>query len=130
MLKKTIRFNGLDNKEHEEVWYFNLTEVEVTRLDAEFEPSLAEYIEQMDENTPRHVTLSLFERLIQMSVGEKSPDGTRFIKNEDVVNDFLASQAYSALFAELATSPDVAAEFFNEALTMAQIQPQTNKPKN
>ena len=42
MLKKTIKFNGFDGKPTEETWYFNLTEVEVTRLDAEFEPGLGD----------------------------------------------------------------------------------------
>jgi hypothetical protein len=123
VLKKTIKFNGFDGKPNEETWYFNLTEVEVTRLDAEFEPGLGEYVENFDENTTSEEMLKLFERLIQMSVGTKSPDGSRFVKNQEVVDDFLASAAYSALFAQLATSPDTAAEFFNGVLTKTFIDP-------
>jgi hypothetical protein len=123
VLKKTIKFNGLDGEPSEEVWYFNLTEVEVTRLDAEFQPGLGEYVKNFDENTTEQEMLQLFERLIQMSVGKKSPDGTRFVKNKEVVDDFLASMAYSALFAELATSPDTASEFFNGVLTRTFIEP-------
>ena len=123
MLKKTIKFNGFDGKPAEEIWYFNLTEVEVTRLDAEFEPGLGEYVKNFDENTPASDMLNLFERLIQMSVGTKSPDGSRFIKNQEVVDDFLASAAYSALFAQLAVSPDTASDFFNGVLTKTFIEP-------
>ena len=123
MLKKTIKFNGFDGKAAEEVWYFNLTEVEVTRLDAEFEPGLGEYVKNFDETTSAEEMLKLFERLIQMSVGTKSPDGTRFVKKQEVVDDFLASAAYSALFAQLATSPDMAAEFFNGVMTKTFIDP-------
>ena len=123
MLKKTIRFNGFDGKETTEVWYFNLTEAEVTRLDAEFDPGLADYIQNFDENTTAQEMLALFERLIQMSVGSKSPDGSRFVKNDEILDDFLASAAYSALFAELATSPDTAADFFNGVLTRTFIEP-------
>jgi len=125
VLKKTIKFNGFDGKPAEETWYFNLTEVEVTRLDAEFEPGLGEYVKNFDENTAAEEMLKLFERLIQMSVGTKSPDGTRFVKNQEVVDDFLASAAYSALFAQLATNPDTASEFFNGVLTKTFIEPQS-----
>jgi len=125
VLKKTIKFNGFDGKPTEETWYFNLTEVEVTRLDAEFDPGLGEYVKNFDENTGAEEMLKLFERLIQMSVGTKSPDGTRFIKNQEVVDDFLASAAYSALFAQLATSPDTASDFFNGVLTKTFIEPES-----
>jgi hypothetical protein len=123
VLKKTIQFNGFDGEVSEEVWYFNLTEAEVTRLDAEFAPGLGEYVSNFDENTTSQEMLQLFERLIQMSVGIKSPDGTRFVKNQEVIDDFLASAAYSALFAQLATSPDMASEFFNGVLTKTFIEP-------
>jgi hypothetical protein len=123
MLKKTIKFNGFDGKENTEVWYFNLTEAEVTRLDAEFQPGLGEYVQNFDENTSAQEMLALFERLIQMAVGIKSSDGSRFVKNQEVVDDFLASAAYSALFAELATDPDKATEFFNGVLTKTFIGP-------
>lgn len=125
MLKKEITFNGYDGKEATEIWYFNLTEAEVTRLDAEFYPGLAEYIEALDDTTSVQEMLELFERLIQMSVGKKSADGTRFIKNDEILQDFLASAAYSALFAQLATSPDEAADFFNGVLTKTYIEPKS-----
>jgi hypothetical protein len=123
VLKKTIKFNGFDGKPSEETWYFNLTEVEVTRLDAEFEPGLGEYVQNFDENTTAAEMLRLFERLIQMSVGTKSQDGTRFVKNQAVVDDFLASAAYSSLFSELAVDSDRAAEFFNGVLAKTFIDP-------
>ena len=131
MLKKTIKFNSFEGEPGEEVWYFNLTEAEVTRLDAEFSPGLAEYVQSFDENTSGEELLELFERLIQMSVGEKKETqrGTRFVKNKEIVDDFLASAAYSALFAELATDPDVAADFFNGVLTKTYIEPKpASKP--
>jgi len=124
VLKKTIKFIGYNGEETSEVWYFNLNEAEVTRLDAEFQPGLAAYVQNFDENTTAQEMLSLFERLIQMSVGVKNSDGTRFIKNKDVVDDFLASAAYSALFSSLAISPDIAAEFFNGVLSKTYIEPQ------
>ena len=125
MLKKTIKFIGYDEKEATEVWYFNLNEAEVTRLDAEFQPGLGAYVENFDENTTAQEMLTLFERLIQMSVGTRSSDGTRFIKNQEVVDDFLASAAYSALFSELATSTDNAVEFFNGVLGRTFIEPKS-----
>ena len=47
------------------------------------------------------------------SYGEKSLDGRKFVKNDEVRDNFQQTEAYSALFMELATNADAAAEFVN-----------------
>lgn len=127
MLKKTIKFNSFDGTQQSEDWYFNLTEAEVTRLEAEFPGGMVEYIQTFDVETEPDKILALFERLIRMSVGVKSSDGKRFVKSEEIVEDFMASAAYSALFVELVTDDKKAADFFNGVLTKTYIEPA--KPK-
>lgn len=45
--------------------------------------------------------------------GEKSPDGKRFVKSEELSTAFSQTEAYSQLYMELATDADKAAEFIN-----------------
>lgn len=47
------------------------------------------------------------------SYGEKSPDGKRFVKSEELSTAFSQTEAYSQLYMELATDADKAAEFIN-----------------
>ena len=57
--------------------------------------------------------LEATRNLIYLSYGEPSVDGRRFIKNEEVKNNFMETNAYPVLFMELATDAKKAAEFFN-----------------
>lgn len=130
MIKKTIKFNGFDGEVQTEEWYFNITEAEATRLEAEFPGGMVAYIESFDENTPPKEILNLFERLLQRSVGKqvRTENGLRFVKNQEIVDDFVSSAAYSALFTELAMDTDKATAFFNGVLSKTFIEPP--KPKS
>lgn len=54
-----------------------------------------------------------FKDIILRAYGEKSPDGKRFIKNQELRDAFAQTEAYSILFMELATNADAAAAFVN-----------------
>ena len=57
--------------------------------------------------------VEIFKEIILKSYGEKSLDGKRFIKNQELTEAFMQTEAYSELFVELATNAEVAAEFIN-----------------
>jgi hypothetical protein len=48
-----------------------------------------------------------------MAYGEKSDDGKRFIKSEEISANFAATEAYSELFMELMSSTEKMTEFVN-----------------
>ena len=54
-----------------------------------------------------------FKQIILKAYGEKSPDGRRFIKSEELSREFSQTEAYSQLYMELATNADSASEFVN-----------------
>ena len=57
--------------------------------------------------------VEIFKDLLIRSYGVKTPDGRGFIKNEDVLNDFKYTQAFSDIYMELATDDKAASEFVN-----------------
>ena len=54
----------------------------------------------------------LFKKIICASYGVLSPDGRKFVKNQQVLDDFMATQAYSDLYIELLSGDGKAAEDF------------------
>ncbi|GHV49666.1 hypothetical protein FACS189499_10680 [Clostridia bacterium] len=64
--------------------------------------------------------IETFKEIILKAYGEKSPDGKRFIKNEEIANGFAQTEAYSDLFMELATDAKAAAAFIN-GITPQQV---------
>ena len=57
--------------------------------------------------------IKVFKDFIFKAYGEKSPDGKRFVKSEELSAAFSQTEAYSQLYMELATDADKAAEFIN-----------------
>ncbi len=113
MLKKTIKYVDFDGNEREETFYFNLTQAEVAEMELSTEGGLAAKINKIIEARDNPTIIALFKDVIGKAYGEKSADGKYFVKNDVVRNAFMATEAYSVLFMELATNPDAAAAFIN-----------------
>ena len=66
---------------------------------------------------------ALFEQLIKMSYGEKSPDGKRFIKSEELTEAFCQTEAYTELLLELMgdDSATAVAEFIKGVMPLDGI---------
>lgn len=113
MLKKTIKFKDLDGNQLEEDFYFNLSKADF----AEMEMGEAKYggmaaiIEQIVAETDGKRIVELMGEIVRRSYGKRSADGRRFIKNDEVWEDFRYSDAYSELIFELYTDPNAASAF-------------------
>lgn len=113
MLKKTIAYTDYNGEERKEDFYFNLNKAEVMEMEMSKNGGLSEYIHRIVNSNDNAAIISLFKEIICKSYGEKSLDGKRFVKNEELTNAFIQSEAYSELFMELATNADAAAAFVN-----------------
>lgn len=113
MLKKTITYKDYNGNERTEDSYFNLTEAEITEMEMSIAGGLAEMIQKIVAAQDVPSIIKVFKELILKSYGEKSPDGKRFIKTEELSTAFSQTEAYSQLFMELATDADAAAAFVN-----------------
>ena len=63
------------------------------------------------QDTP--AIIKIFKELILKAYGQKSPDGKRFIKSQEIQDEFSQTEAYSQLFMLLATDEKEAADFVN-----------------
>jgi len=113
MLKKTISYTDFDNNERTETFYFNLTQAEIAEMELSTKGGLAAKINGIIEAQDNETIIKLFKEIIGKAYGEKSPDGKYFVKNDQLRESFMQTQAYSNLFMELATNPEAAATFIN-----------------
>lgn len=113
MLKKTIAYIDYNGTTRKEDFYFNLTQAEVTELEVSVEGGLVEMINRIVAAQNGKVIIETFKDIILRAYGEKSPDGRRFIKNQEVRDAFAQTEAYSHLFMEMATDAKAASEFVN-----------------
>lgn len=122
MLKKTITYTDYNGTTRKEDFYFNLTQAEVTELEVSVEGGLVEQINRIIAAQNGKVIIETFKDIILRAYGEKSPDGRRFIKNQEVRDAFAQTEAYSNLFMELATDAKAASEF-----VIGIVPPKTEK---
>ena len=113
MLKKTIKYVDYDGNEREEDFYFNLSKAEIAEMEMSTNGGLDRMINRIIAERDNKRIIELFKDLVLRSYGKKSDDGRRFIKNQELRDDFAQTEAYSELFMELATDADAAAAFVN-----------------
>jgi hypothetical protein len=130
MLKKTITYTDYNCLERTEDFYFNLTKAEIMEMEMSTSGGLAEMIQRIVAAQDAPAIIKIFKDLVLKAYGEKSPDGKRFIKTEEIQNGFAQTEAYSQLFMELATNADEAAKFINGVVPadMSQKNPAVNHP--
>lgn len=113
MLKKTISYTDYDGNQRTEDFYFNLTKAELTEMELSHDGGLTNMIQKIVSSQDSKRIIAVFKDLILKAYGEKSPDGRRFIKNEELTDSFVQTEAYSELFMELAMDAEAAAAFIN-----------------
>lgn len=113
MLKKTITYNDYNGAERTEDFYFNLSKAEVMEMELSTTGGLAEMITKIVAAQDAPAIIKVFKDLVLKAYGEKSADGKRFIKSEELATAFSQTEAYSILFMELATDADAASKFVN-----------------
>ena len=120
MLKKVIKYTDYNGVEREEPFYFNLSKAELVELEMSVNGGLTEFITRVVATQDQTELIKLFKRFILMAYGEKSDDGKRFIKSEEISANFAATEAYSELFMELMSSTEKMTVFVN-ALAPAEV---------
>ena len=125
MLKKTITYTDFNGEKREEDFYFHFSRAEILEKELSVEGGLGAMLRRIINAQDMPSLMKLFKELVLDAYGEKSPDGKRFIKSEELKTAFAQTEAYSILFTKLATDDEAAAEFFN---ALIPEEPEQNKP--
>lgn len=113
MLKKKIKYTDYNGVEREETFYFNLTKAELLEMELMRKGGLENYLKRIINEQDQIKLVEIFKELILKSYGKKSDDGKRFIKNPELTEEFVQSEAFSELYVELATNSEAASAFIN-----------------
>jgi hypothetical protein len=106
MLQREFTYKGYDGEMHTDTWLFNLTQADLLKLNMGSFGGLDDLMKRMiREDRPKEL-VDMFEALILSAVGEKSPDGRRFIRTQEIRDEFYQTEAYSQLFTELVTNQE------------------------
>ncbi len=116
MLKKTITYTDYNGNKRTEDFWFNLSQAEAMEMEMSVDGGISEMLRKIIAAQSAPEIIRLFKEIILKAYGEKSPDGRRFIKSEELSRAFSETEAYSILFMELATNTSAASAFVNGIL--------------
>ena len=130
MLKKTVTYTDYDGIERTEDFYFNLTESEIVEMELGVDGGWRARMQRIIDAKDNPTLMREFKKLIMMSYGEKSADGKRFVKSEELSEAFVQTEAYNKIFMEIITDPKAAADFANGILPQKERSRQDVVPSN
>ena len=128
MLKKTITYTDFNGVERTEDFYFNLTKAEIAEMELSMPGGMSATVKRIIEAQDTKELIAIFKDLLLRSYGVKSPDGRRFIKKDELREEFSQTEAYSELFMELATEAKAASDFVNGIIPADMQEQLKNMP--
>ena len=116
MYKIREKYEDYDGNERIEEFYFNLTKAEITDMELTTEGGMSAMLNRIIAAKDTSKLIAVFKDLILRSYGQKSPDGRRFIKSDELTKEFTETPAYSQIYLRLATDDKAATEFVNNVI--------------
>lgn len=116
MLKKDITYNDLDDNPITETFWFNLNKAELAKMALSKEGKeggFESWVKRIQASNDGEVIIENFEKILLATIGERSADNKRFVKSDEIRDNFRYSDAYSVLFMEMVTDAEKMAAFVN-----------------
>jgi len=114
VLKLPITYTDFNDVTKTEDFHFHMSVAELTNMGlATAGTTFGELVRRMTTDNDTGAIMDAFKEVILRSVGERSPEGDKFYKNERIQNDFVACGAYDALFLKLLTDTSEIVKFVN-----------------
>lgn len=98
MLTKAITYTDYNGVERTENFMFNFNKAELLKMDLFTVGGLRQMVERIVSTQDIPSLMRLFDEFILKAYGEKSADGKRFIKSEELSKAFSETEAYATLF--------------------------------
>lgn len=111
MLKRVIEYTDYNGNKVSETHYFNLNKTEILEMEGSLDGRMEERLTRIVNTNDRAGLIAEFKKFILAAYGVKSDDGRRFIKSDELRDEFVQTAAYEALFMELATDDKAASDF-------------------
>lgn len=98
MLKQQVTYEDFDGNTQTETLYFNLNRMELISFQKRYgSENMENYINKLIEEKQIEPMYDLLNDFVLTAYGVKSEDGKRFIKNDEIREEFKQSLAYEAL---------------------------------
>jgi len=113
MYERTFTYKGFDGKTYSDTYNFYLSKADLLEIHLGTFVGLDVLLKQLVETKNGKEIMAIVKEFIMKSVGRVSSDGRRFVRNDEIREEFLETPAYSELFEELVLDPNKVIEFLS-----------------
>jgi hypothetical protein len=123
MFTKAIKYKDFNDNEVTENAYFNLSKSELMELEFSQQGGFETFLKRIIETNDNPELFKLFKSIILMSYGRKSDDGKRFVKTQELRDEFEQSPAFGELLMEIIMDPEESMAAFIKGVMPADFVP-------
>lgn len=122
VITKRITYTDYNGNERTEDFCFHLNQAEVVNLELSVNGGLSTILKDIVKAKNKSELIRLFQKVILLSYGQKSPDGRVFKKSKEITESFTQTEAYPILFTELTSDAKAASDFVNGVLASIKVE--------
>lgn len=111
MFKETRTYEDYHGVTRTEDFYFNMSKAELAEMELSVDGGMENLLKKIIDSQDNRKIIETFKLILLKSYGEKSDDGRRFVKSNEISKAFSETPVYSDMFIELATDEKYAARF-------------------
>lgn len=116
MYTMTREYEDFFGNVRKEDFRFNLTKAELLNLETSENGGIQGILLKIIQTQDVAKLMEFMRKFIDMSYGEVSNDGRKFIKSPEILENFKSTQAYSDIYTDLATNSEEATKFITGIL--------------
>ena len=116
MIKKTTTYTDFNGVTRTEDFYFNITEAELVEMEVGVEGGMRNLLEKIIRENDKKMIYEYLKKIVLTAYGEKSADGRRFVKSEELRNGFAPTEACSNIILDLCNGDNAASDFIKGVL--------------
>lgn len=109
-----ISYKDRDNNPQVVTYDFNLDASEIAELRIAHKSDLPEYLDRMIKSENGDEVVIGFRSILSKAVGRR--EGMRLVKSQDIIDEFMQTGQYNAMFLELIGRPDSGAGFITSIM--------------
>ena len=127
MLKQEITYEDFNGDTRTETFYFNYTRPELLEWEVSEKGGMRKMMQEIVKAEAQKEIVDVFKTFILNAYGEKSDDGRKHKKTQELKDDFASSAAYATFYMQLAEDADLAARFINGVVPKGMAQELTKE---
>lgn len=113
MLRKQVTYENFDGETVTETLYFNLSKAEILELNSQYDGGVRGEIERAQDTGDNFAVYNFVKNFVLACYGEKSADGKRFVKSDEIRDAFQQSQAFDEFLFGMLEADDNGAKVAN-----------------